>query len=177
MREPMTFLGLDPGLRNTGWGIIRTDGNRLSHVADGVVHSDARLTLAERLVQLYEGLCGILADHVPDEAAVEKTFVNRNPTSTLLLGQARGVVMLAPARLGIPVSEYSPNLIKKSVVGAGHAGKNQIKMMVRLLLPTSQLDSADAADALAVAICHAHHRATADYVAAARSDVAAEATS
>ncbi len=171
----MKLLGLDPGLRNTGWGVIRVEGNRLSHIADGVVLTDQRRPLAARLAQLYEGLCGVLAEHAPDEAAVEQTFVNRNPASTLKLGQARGVVLLAPARSGIPVSEYSPNLIKKTVVGTGHAAKDQIRMMVRTLLPGSDLGSADAADALAVAICHAHHRATAERVAAARPAAAAEA--
>ena len=157
----MLILGLDPGLRHTGWGIITAAGNRLSHVADGAVHSDGKAPLAERLVALYRQLGEILDRFRPDEAAVEETFVNKNPASTLKLGVARGVVLLAPAERGIAVAEYSANLVKKSVVGAGHAEKAQVQMMVRRLLPGCTLASADAADALAVAICHAHHAATA----------------
>ncbi|MBF0130297.1 MAG: crossover junction endodeoxyribonuclease RuvC [Alphaproteobacteria bacterium] len=157
----MILLGLDPGLRVTGWGVIEAVGNRLRHVADGVIRSDAERPLAERLVQLHEGVMDVMDRHSPDEAAVEETFVNKNPVSTLKLGQARGVVMLAPARSGVPVAEYKPNLIKKTVVGAGHAEKQQVVLMVRMLLPGCLVTSLDAADALAVAICHAHHRATA----------------
>ncbi|MDE1147453.1 MAG: crossover junction endodeoxyribonuclease RuvC [Azospirillaceae bacterium] len=153
-------LGLDPGLRNMGWGVIDVSGNRLTHVADGVVHSNDRDDLARRLVTLYEGLEDIIRAWTPDEAAVEETFVNKNPVSTLKLGQARGIALLAPARQGLPVSEYPPNLVKKSVVGAGHADKTQVQAMVRMLLPGFQLSKADAADALAVAICHAHHSQT-----------------
>ncbi len=156
----MRLLGLDPGLRHTGWGVIEVAGNRLTHVADGVVHSDGKQSLAERLVALFRQLNEILDRYRPDEAAVEETFVNKNPASTLKLGVARGVVLLAPAERGIPVAEYSTNLIKKSVVGAGHADKVQIQMMVRRLLPGCAIASPDAADALAVAICHAHHAAT-----------------
>src|SRR5258708_5824463 len=156
----MRLLGLDPGLRHTGWGVIEAAGNRLVHVADGVVHSDGKQSLAERLVALFRQLNEILDRYQPDEAAVEETFVNKNPSSTLKLGVARGVVLLAPAERGIPVAEYSTNLIKKSVVGAGHADKVQIQMMVRRLLPGCTIASPDAADALAVAICHAHHAAT-----------------
>jgi crossover junction endodeoxyribonuclease RuvC len=156
----MRLLGLDPGLRHTGWGVIEVAGNRLTHVADGVVHSDGKQSLAERLVTLYHQLNEILELYRPDEAAVEETFVNKNASSTLKLGVARGVVLLAPAERGIPVAEYSTNLIKKSVVGAGHADKVQIQMMVRRLLPGCAIASPDAADALAVAICHAHHAAT-----------------
>lgn len=156
----MMVLGLDPGLRHTGWGIVRMTGNRLSHVADGAVHSDAALSLAERLVQLEIGLTEVIDRFKPDEAAVEETFVNRNPTSTLKLGMARGVVLLVPARAGLPVAEYGANHIKKSIVGTGHAGKEQVQMMVARLLPGVAVSSADAADALAVAICHAHHRQT-----------------
>jgi crossover junction endodeoxyribonuclease RuvC len=156
----MLILGLDPGLRHTGWGVIRADGNRLSHVADGVVHSDGKAPLAERLVSLFRQLGEILERFRPDEAAVEETFVNKNPASTLKLGVARGVVLLAPAERGVAVAEYSANLIKKSVVGVGHADKVQVQMMVRRLLPGCTLASPDAADALAVAICHAHHAAT-----------------
>ena len=163
----MKLIGLDPGLRNSGWGVIEADGNRLVHVANGVVRADESLTLAERLEQLYEGLSRIIALHRPAEAAIEESFVNKNPVSTLKLGQARGVVLLAPARAGLPVAEYPPNLTKKTVVGTGHAAKEQIQAMVRILLPGCEIAGADAADALAVAICHAHHRATSDRLAAA----------
>jgi len=154
----MRVIGFDPGLRNTGWGVIAVDGNRLAHIGDGVVHTDAKLSLAERLVQLHVGLVEVLARFEPDEAAVEETFVNTNAVSTLKLGQARGIALLVPASQGIPVSEYTPNLVKKTVVGSGHAAKEQIQMMVRTLLPGCEIKSADAADALAIAICHAHHR-------------------
>ncbi len=156
----MRLLGLDPGLRATGWGVIEADGNRLSHVADGVVRPDDSAPLAHRLAALHAELQRIVETFAPDEAAVEETFANRNPASTLKLGQARGVVMLAPAQAGIPVAEYSANVVKKSLVGAGHADKRQIGAMVRILLPGSAAESADAADALAVAVCHAHHLAT-----------------
>lgn len=155
------ILGLDPGLRNTGWGIIEASGNRLRVIADGVVRSDDRLSLAERLNQLYGGVAEVLSAYEPDEAAVEETFVNRNPLSTLKLGQARGVVMLAPARHGLPVAEYQPSQVKKSVVGTGAAAKEQVQMMIRTLLPGCMIESPDAADALAVAVCHAHFRASA----------------
>lgn len=157
----MRVLGLDPGLRHTGWGIIEVAGNRLSHIADGVVHAPTGLPLAERLVALFRQLNNVLDRFRPDEAAVEETFVNKNPASTLKLGVARGVVLLAPAERGIPVAEYSANLVKKAVVGAGHAEKGQVQMMVRRLLPGCEIAAADAADALAVAICHAHSVATA----------------
>jgi crossover junction endodeoxyribonuclease RuvC len=156
----MRVLGLDPGLRHTGWGVIEVAGNRLSHVADGVVHAPTTLPLAERLVALFRQLTEVLERFHPDEAAVEESFVNKNAASTLKLGVARGVVLLAPAERGIPVAEYSANLVKKSVVGAGHAEKAQVQMMVRRLLPGCAIVEADAADALAVAICHAHHAAT-----------------
>ncbi|HXP29866.1 MAG TPA: crossover junction endodeoxyribonuclease RuvC [Stellaceae bacterium] len=156
----MRLLGLDPGLRHTGWGVIDAVGNRLSYVAAGVAHSRQGRPLAERLSDLFRALNAVLDAYRPDAAAVEESFVNKNPASTLKLGVARGVVLLAPAERGIPVHEYSANLIKKSVVGVGHADKPQIQMMVRRLLPGCALDSADAADALAVAICHAHHAAT-----------------
>lgn len=155
----MRIIGLDPGLRHTGWGVVAVDGNRLRHIADGAVHARADGSLAERLVALFEGLGRVMAEYRPDEAAVEETFLNRNPGSTLKLGAARGVVLLAPALRGIPVAEYSANLIKKAVVGAGHADKHQIEVMVRMLLPGA-VAAADAADALAVAICHAHHLQT-----------------
>ncbi|MBN2752925.1 MAG: crossover junction endodeoxyribonuclease RuvC [Rhodospirillaceae bacterium] len=156
----MRLIGLDPGLRITGWGIVEAEGNRLSYVACGVVRSQDDLSLAERLTMLHVGILEVLKQYAPDEAAVEETFVNRNPTSTLKLGQARGVVMLAPALLGLSVAEYTPNLIKKNVVGTGHAAKDQVGLMVRTLLPGAAPEFADAADALAVAICHARYRAS-----------------
>lgn len=151
------FLGLDPGLRTTGWGVIDAEDNRLRWVADGVVRSDEDLTLAERLAQLFDGVTEIVRTYKPDEAAVEETFVNKNPTSTLKLGQARGAVITAIGIVGIPVSEYTPNQVKKTVVGAGHAQKDQVGFMVRRLLPGCQVKTADSADALAVAICHAQN--------------------
>ncbi len=156
----MRVLGLDPGLRHTGWGVIAVDGHRLVHVGDGTVDSDDAAPLSQRLVQLHDGLIDIIDRFAPDEAAVEETFVNRNATSTLKLGLARGVVLLVPARAGLSVAEYGANHVKKSVVGAGHADKAQIQAMVRMLLPGVAITGADAADALAVAICHAHHRQT-----------------
>ena len=157
----MRLIGIDPGLRRTGWGVLDVQGNRMSHVANGSVDADAAQPLADRLVQLFEGLEEVLMRYQPGEAAVEETFVNVNPASTLKLGQARGIVLLAPAKYGLAVAEYTPNLVKKSVVGSGHASKEQIQMMVGTLLPGCQFSSADAADALAVAICHAHHRGAA----------------
>jgi crossover junction endodeoxyribonuclease RuvC len=162
----MRLIGLDPGLRLTGWGVIDVDGNRLRHVAHGVVKVAADRSLAERLAELFEAVAGVVSEQKPQEAAVEETFVNMNAGTTLKLGQARGVVLLAPARAGLPVFEYAANLVKKSVVGSGHADKRQIAMMVGRLLPGVDA-TADAADALAVAICHAHHRATAKRVEAA----------
>ena len=156
----MRVLGLDPGLRHTGWGVIDVAGNRLCHVADGVVHAPVDLPLSERLVALFRQLGLVIARFRPDEAAVEESFVNKNAASTLKLGLARGVVLLAPAERGVPVSEYSANLVKKSVVGAGHAEKAQVQLMVRRLLPGCAIAEPDAADALAVAICHAHHTGT-----------------
>jgi crossover junction endodeoxyribonuclease RuvC len=156
----MRIVGFDPGLRHTGWGIIDVAGNRLSHVADGVAHAATDQPLAARLVALFRQINTVIDRYRPDEAAVEESFVNKNPASTLKLGVARGVVLLAPAERGLPVSEYSANLVKKSVVGAGHAEKAQVQVMVRHLLPGCTLAAADAADALAVAICHAHHAAT-----------------
>jgi len=156
----MRLIGLDPGLRNTGWGIIDFSGNRLVHVADGTVSPDPKQDLAYRLRDLHDGLAQVLADYDPDEAAVEETFVNKNASSTLKLGEARGVVVLAPALAGLRVAEYSANRVKKSVVGAGHATKEQVQMMVGRLLPGCKFASADSADALAVAICHAHFSET-----------------
>lgn len=160
----MRILGLDPGLKITGWGVIEAQDNRLRHIANGVIKSDDKAPLAQRLVQIYDGLVQLMADWQPDEAAVEETFVNANPASALKLGTARGVVLLAPARAGLPVGEYPANLVKKSVVGTGHASKEQIQMMVSTLLPGITLNGADAADALAVAICHAHHARTAHLI-------------
>jgi len=158
----MKLLGLDPGLGTTGWGVIEFDRGRLAFVACGVVATDAGRPLAARLVQLSVGLEAVLTAHRPDEAAVEETFVNRNAVSTLRLGLARGIALLVPARAGLPVTEYLPNLVKKTVVGTGHAAKEQVQMMVGVLLPGARTrPSADAADALAVAICHAHHRGAA----------------
>ncbi len=158
----MRLLGIDPGLRNTGWGVIDVDGNRLSHIGDGVVKSSAKKSLADRLVELYDGLNEIIENHKPVEVAVEETFVNVNAASTLKLGQARGIALLVPARAGLVVAEYPPNLVKKSVVGSGHAAKEQVQMMVRTLLPGCLVETADSADALAIAICHAHHRGAAN---------------
>ncbi|HUQ38449.1 MAG TPA: crossover junction endodeoxyribonuclease RuvC [Aestuariivirga sp.] len=152
------IIGIDPGLRNTGWGIIEAEGTRLSYVADGSVHSDADAPLATRLLQIHTQLAEILLRHAPDEAAIEETFVNKDARATLKLGQARGAAMLAPALAGISVAEYAPNVVKKSVVGAGHAEKDQVKHMVKVLLPRAELNTADSIDALAIAICHAHHR-------------------
>jgi len=152
------IIGIDPGLRNLGWGVVDCEGTRLSFVACGTIHSDAKMSLADRLRQLHEGLAGVIHAHQPHEAAVEETFVNRDPQSALKLGQARGVAMVVPALAGLPVAEYAANLVKKTVVGAGHADKTQIAMMVKVLLPKAEAKSADAADALALAITHAQHR-------------------
>lgn len=156
--QPIRILGIDPGLRNTGWGVVDALGSRLSFVACGSVHSDGQLTLGDRLRQLHDGLTSILHAHMPHEAAVEETFVNRDPQSALKLGQARGIALLVPSIAGLPVAEYAANLVKKTVTGAGHAEKAQIAMMVKVLLPRSDAATPDAADALAVAICHAQHR-------------------
>lgn len=156
----MRLIGLDPGLRFTGWGVIDVRDNRLIYVADGRIDVPTDIPMAERLVALHDALDAVLAQFRPDEAAVEETFVNKNAASTLKLGLARGIAMLVPGRTGIPVAEYAANVVKKAVVGAGHAGKQQVEMMVRVLLPGCLAGSADAADALAVAICHAHHAST-----------------
>lgn len=153
----MRVIGLDPGLRVTGWGVIEVTGNRLRHLGDGVVRSDADASMADRLAALFDGISAVIAEYAPDEAAVEETFVNRNASSTLKLGHARGVVMLAPAKAGLPVAEYAATLVKKSIVGGGHAAKDQVGAMIRAILPGCVLDMPDAADALAVAVCHAHH--------------------
>ncbi|MEQ9200325.1 MAG: crossover junction endodeoxyribonuclease RuvC [Rhodospirillales bacterium] len=168
MQPRRRLLGLDPGLQNTGWGVIDVTGNRLTHIANGVIKTNGKYAMADRLRQLHEGLQDVLNLYQPDEAAVEETFVNKNPSSTLKLGQARGVVLLAPALAGLPIAEYAANLVKKSVVGVGHADKAQIQMMVSTLLPGVTFENADAADALAVAICHSHHRDRIKLVEAAR---------
>ncbi len=154
------LLGIDPGLRFTGWGIIEADGNRLRHLADGVIATDSAMTVPARLKALHDALALILAQHRPQEAAVEETYVNRNGTATLKLGYARGVALLAPALSGVPVTEYAAKSVKMAVVGTGGADKTQVQMMVQRLLPGAVIRRSDAADALAVAICHAHHRAS-----------------
>lgn len=161
----MRLLGLDPGLRITGWGVLEQRDNRLIWVADGTVTSDEKLSLAERLAQLNRGVAEVIARFSPDEAAVEEVFVNVNPASTLKLGQARGAVLTAAGLAGIPVSEYATRLVKKSLVGTGQADKQQVAMMVRRLLPSCEIATDDASDALAVAICHAHHRGHAGLLA------------
>ncbi len=158
MGQMIRLIGIDPGLRNTGWGVLETDGNRLVFVASGTVKPAHGAALSERLRALHDGLQSVLSRYRPEEAAVECTFVNRDAGATLKLGQARGVCLLVPALAGLTVSEYAPNAVKKSVIGAGHGDKGQIKAMVNLLMPKAQYDSDDAADALAVAICHAHRR-------------------
>ena len=158
MKETIRIMGIDPGLRRTGWAIIETLGNSLRFVASGTVRSDETCDLPSRLRQLHEGLFEILHGHQPHEAAVEQTFVNKDAVATLKLGQARGAVMLVPALAGLPVAEYAPNAVKKSVIGVGHGDKKQIHMMVKVLMPKASFDTDDAADAIAIAICHAHHR-------------------
>jgi crossover junction endodeoxyribonuclease RuvC len=152
------LLGIDPGLRHTGWGVIESDGNRLRHIADGVISTDSLTGVPLRLKTLDDALAALLDHFCPDEAAIEETYVNQNATATLKLGYARGVALLAPARRGIPVFEYGAKTVKLSVVGTGGADKVQVGLMVRRLLPGAAQKRADAADALAVAICHAHHR-------------------
>jgi crossover junction endodeoxyribonuclease RuvC len=156
--RPIRILGIDPGLRRTGWGMVAIDGNRLSFLACGSVASDDKAALPLRLVSIHDGLQQVVAAHAPDEAAVEATFVNCDAAATLKLGQARGIAMLVPALAGLPVAEYAPNLVKKTIVGAGHCEKVQIRMMVKVLLPKADPQSDDAADALAIAVTHAHHR-------------------
>lgn len=158
MQHPVRIIGIDPGLRYSGWGIIESDGNRLAYVASGVVTSSAKAQLSKRLVALFEGLSGVLSQWEPAEAAVENTFVNKDASATLKLGQARGIALVVPALAGLSVAEYAPNMVKKTVVGAGHAGKEQIAAMIGHLLPKASPQSEDEADALAVAITHAHYR-------------------
>jgi len=161
MTESIRILGIDPGLRATGWGIVTIRGSELAFVAAGTVKAPVDVELAARLKVIHAGLSDVLQAWQPDEAAVEQTFVNRDASATLKLGQARGVCMLAPAQFGLGVAEYAPNAVKKAIVGGGHAGKDQIRLMVRVLLPRADFDSEHAADALAIAICHAHHRQSA----------------
>ena len=158
--DVIRIIGIDPGLRRTGWGIIESDGVRLMYVASGGVTTEAGDDLAYRLRALFEGLGSVLASYKPHEAAVEETFVNDNPRATLKLGQARGMALLAPAMKGLVIAEYAPNVIKKTVVGAGHAEKRQVQAMIGFLLPKAKFESADEADALAIAICHANHRSS-----------------
>jgi crossover junction endodeoxyribonuclease RuvC len=159
MRETaIRIIGIDPGLRRTGWGIVEADGVRLAYVASGLVTSDGEDDLAYRLRSLYEGLVEVIARFAPQEAAVEETFVNKDARATLKLGQARGMALLAPAQRGLRVAEYPPNVVKKTVTGTGHGEKRQIAAMIGFLLPRAKFESADEADALAIAICHASHR-------------------
>ena len=161
MSDSIRIVGIDPGLRATGWGVVAIKGNALSFVAAGTIKAPVEGELAGRLLVIHAGLTEMLLRWQPAEAAVEQTFVNRDAAATLKLGQARGIALLAPAQAGLPVAEYAPNAVKKAIVGAGHAEKVQIRAMVRLLLPRATFDSDDAADALAIAICHAHHRQSA----------------
>ena len=161
----LRILGLDPGLGTTGWGLIEAEGNRLRHIANGQLKTDSAAQLPQRLASLGEQLEALIADHRPDSAAVEEVFVNKNPQSTLKLGQARGVVIMIAARAGIDVGEYAARLVKKAVVGVGNAEKAQVHAMVARLLPGAKIAGPDAADALAVAITHAHHLATARRIA------------
>ena len=163
--KAIRIIGIDPGLRRTGWGIVEAEGSRLGYVASGLVTSDGEGELAYRLRELYEGLSRVIAAFAPQEAAVEETFVNKDARATLKLGQARGMALLAPAQQGLRVAEYPPNVIKKTVTGTGHGEKRQIAAMVGFLLPKARFDSADEADALAIAICHASHRASAQAIA------------
>ena len=158
MTRPIRILGIDPGLRRTGWGMVEIAGNRLGFIGCGSVMTRDDDVLAIRLLTIYDGLMRILDEFRPDEAAVEATFVNRDAKATLKLGQARGIAMVVPAKAGVPVAEYAPNLVKKSIVGAGHGDKAQVRMMIGVLLPKADPSSDDAADALAIAVTHAHHR-------------------
>ena len=161
MTRAIRIIGIDPGLRRTGWGVVETEGNRLSFLGCGSVTTDDRDDLAARLLAIHDGLMRILEEFRPDEAAVEATFVNKDAKATLKLGQARGIAMVVPVRAGVPVAEYAPNLVKKSIVGVGHGDKTQVRMMIGVLLPKADPASHDAADALAIAVTHAHHRQSA----------------
>ena len=172
----MRVLGIDPGLRNMGWGVVDVQGSRIAHVANGVCHGLGD-NLAERLLTLYQGLSAVMITYAPDHAAVEQTFVNKDAVGTLKLGQARGIALLVVAQAGIEVGEYAPNAVKKAVVGVGHAAKAQIDHMVRLQLPGVDLAGPDAADALAIAICHAHHLQSAGHLNKALAKATARAAS
>jgi crossover junction endodeoxyribonuclease RuvC len=169
MNHPIRILGIDPGLRRTGWGVIEAAGNRLIYIACGSARSDDKAALGDRLVTLHDELVRVVEEFRPDEAAVEATFVNKDAGATLKLGQARGIALVVPSKAGVPVAEYAPNLVKKTIVGTGHGDKAQIRMMVGVLLPKAFPQSEDAADALAIAITHAHHRQSALIRAAARA--------
>ena len=158
MSAAIRILGIDPGLNHTGWGVIEARGNDLAHVANGTVHTKADEPLAARLVTIHAAICDVIRAYGPAEAAIEETFVNRDARATLKLGHARAAAMLAAAACGLAIAEYAPNRVKKAIVGAGHAQKRQVAVMVGMLLPKAKVDGADAADALAVAICHAHYR-------------------
>ncbi|MCZ2328826.1 crossover junction endodeoxyribonuclease RuvC [Bartonella sp. F02] len=158
MAETIRIIGIDPGLRRTGWGVIDLLGNRLQFVAAGTLHSNAKNDLPSRLCELHKGLSNIVHQFLPHEAAIEHVFVNKDAAATLKLSQARAIALLVPAQAGLPVSEYAPNKVKKSVIGVGHGEKKQIHMMVKVLLPRAEFDSDDAADALALALCHSTHR-------------------
>ena len=165
-RNSIRIIGIDPGLRRTGWGIVESDGTRLVYVASGLITSDSEDDLAYRLRSLHEGLSGVIASYRPSEAAIEETFVNKDARATLKLGQARGIALLAPAQKGLRIAEYQPNVVKKTVTGTGHGEKAQIQAMIGFLLPKAKFESADEADALAIAICHASHRGTERKIAA-----------
>jgi crossover junction endodeoxyribonuclease RuvC len=173
MGRPIRILGIDPGLRRTGWGVIEVEGNRLVYVACGSAQSDETAALAMRLVTLHDALVRVVDAFRPDEAAIEQTFVNKNAAATLKLGQARGIALMVPARAGVLIAEYAPNLIKKTIVGAGHGDKAQIRMMLGVLMPKADPQTHDAADALAIAITHAHHRHSAVRRAAIPSSASA----
>lgn len=168
MIRPIRILGIDPGLRRTGWGVIEIEGNRLIYVACGSAHTDDKAALGDRLATLHDELMRVVDEFRPDEAAVEATFVNKDGAATLKLGQARGIALVVPARAGVPIAEYAPNQVKKTIIGAGHGDKSQIRMMLGVLLPKADPKTHDAADALAIAITHAHHRRSAMLRAAAR---------
>ena len=168
MTRLIRIIGIDPGLRRTGWGVVEIAGNRLGFLGCGSVTPREQDGLAERLLAIHDGLMRILDEFKPDEAAVEATFVNKDAKATLKLGQARGIAMVVPARVGVPVAEYAPNVVKKSIVGAGHGDKAQVRMMIGVLLPKADPHSDDAADALAIAVTHAHHRQSVVLKVAAR---------
>jgi len=168
MTRLIRIIGIDPGLRRTGWGVVEIAGNRLGFLGCGSVMTREQDGLAERLLAIHDGLARILEEFEPHEAAVEATFVNKNAKATLKLGQARGIAMVVPARAGVPVAEYAPNVVKKSIVGVGHGDKAQVRMMIGVLLPKADPSSDDAADALAIAVTHAHHRRSAVLKVAAR---------